>query len=134
VIVVAKRAGSYEERTCLRCFEGRVYDIQRGALGGMRAVLGQWAGGGLPLPQAKAPFTLARGVILFGPESHCQGSGLLCRGAGWVAEMGGCIAQCVQPLEKLPLLVHLYTVRKGRDNCTTTSAHLIPDAPRKSHS
>jgi hypothetical protein len=31
MVVAAKRAGSYEERTCLRCFEGRVYDIERGA-------------------------------------------------------------------------------------------------------
>jgi hypothetical protein len=31
VIVVATVAGSYEERTCLRCFEGRVYDPQRDA-------------------------------------------------------------------------------------------------------
>ena len=30
-IVVAARVGSYEERTCLRCFEGRVYDIEGGA-------------------------------------------------------------------------------------------------------
>jgi hypothetical protein len=30
-IVAAKRAGSYEELTCMRCFEGRVYDMQRGA-------------------------------------------------------------------------------------------------------
>jgi len=29
--VAATRWGSYEERTCLRCFEGRVYDIKRGA-------------------------------------------------------------------------------------------------------
>jgi hypothetical protein len=29
MIVAATRAGSYEERTCLRCFEGRVYDTQR---------------------------------------------------------------------------------------------------------
>jgi hypothetical protein len=29
--VAANRAGSYEERTCSRCFEGRVYDMQRGA-------------------------------------------------------------------------------------------------------
>jgi hypothetical protein len=29
--VVANRAGSYEERTCTRCFEGRAYDIERGA-------------------------------------------------------------------------------------------------------
>jgi hypothetical protein len=28
VIVAATEAGSYEERTCLRCFEGRVYDVQ----------------------------------------------------------------------------------------------------------
>jgi hypothetical protein len=31
VIVAAKIGGSYEERTCLRRFEGRVYDMQRGA-------------------------------------------------------------------------------------------------------
>jgi hypothetical protein len=30
-IVAATNAGSYEDRTCLRCFEGRVYDIERGA-------------------------------------------------------------------------------------------------------
>jgi hypothetical protein len=29
--MAAKRAGSYEERPCMRCFEGRVYDMQRGA-------------------------------------------------------------------------------------------------------
>ena len=37
--VAAKREGSYKERTCLRCFEGRVYDVARG---GMRAVLGHF--------------------------------------------------------------------------------------------
>jgi hypothetical protein len=31
VIVVVTRAGSYEERICLRCFEGRVYDVRRDA-------------------------------------------------------------------------------------------------------
>ena len=31
MIVVAKRAGSYEERICLRCLDGRVYDVERGA-------------------------------------------------------------------------------------------------------
>jgi hypothetical protein len=31
MIVAATSAGSYEKRTCSRCFEGRVYDIQRGA-------------------------------------------------------------------------------------------------------
>jgi len=30
IVVVAKRGGSYKERTCMRCFEGRVYDIERG--------------------------------------------------------------------------------------------------------
>ena len=29
MIVASKGAGSYEERTCLRCFDGRVYDAQR---------------------------------------------------------------------------------------------------------
>ena len=29
MIVAATEAGSYEERTCLRCFEGRVYDVRR---------------------------------------------------------------------------------------------------------
>jgi hypothetical protein len=28
--MAATRGGSYEERTCMRCFEGRVYDVQRG--------------------------------------------------------------------------------------------------------
>ena len=31
MIVAAKTAGSYQERICSRCFEGRVYDVQRGA-------------------------------------------------------------------------------------------------------
>jgi hypothetical protein len=30
-IVASKRAGSYEERTCSRCFDRRVYDMPRGA-------------------------------------------------------------------------------------------------------
>jgi hypothetical protein len=30
-IVADTRADSYEERICSRCFEGRVYDMQRGA-------------------------------------------------------------------------------------------------------
>jgi hypothetical protein len=29
--VASTRWGSYEERTCMRCFEGRVYDMERGA-------------------------------------------------------------------------------------------------------
>jgi hypothetical protein len=31
VIVAAKRTDYYEERTCSRCFEGRVYDVRRDA-------------------------------------------------------------------------------------------------------
>jgi hypothetical protein len=38
-------------------------------------VLGQWTGDGLPVPQAKAPSTVAWLVIIFGPEPHYQGSG-----------------------------------------------------------
>ena len=30
-ILGAAKEGSYEERTCSRCFEGRVYDTERGA-------------------------------------------------------------------------------------------------------
>ena len=30
-IVAATKAGSYEERSCLRCFEERVFDIESGA-------------------------------------------------------------------------------------------------------
>src|SRR5215216_6347378 len=69
-------------------------------VGGMRAVLGQWAGGSLPLPQAKAPPTLARLVIHVGPESYCQGSGSFALRGGVVVGMGGCIAGCAHPLEK----------------------------------
>ena len=31
MIVAATESGSHEERICLRCFEGRVYDAQRDA-------------------------------------------------------------------------------------------------------
>jgi hypothetical protein len=64
VIVDASRAGSYEERTCLRCFEGRVYDIRRGAWvvcercsGTTRVVVTS--------TQAKAPSTVEWRVIHF---------------------------------------------------------------------
>jgi hypothetical protein len=43
-------------------------------VGGLPAVLGHWAGGGLPLPQAEGPSTVAQRVIHIGPEPHCQGS------------------------------------------------------------
>jgi hypothetical protein len=52
------------------------------SVGGMRAVLGHWASDGLPLPQATAPSAVARVVILFGPEPHCQGSGSFVLGEG----------------------------------------------------
>jgi hypothetical protein len=44
-------------------------------MGGLGAVLGQCAGGGLPLPQAKAPSTVAWGVIHFRPEPRRWDSG-----------------------------------------------------------
>jgi hypothetical protein len=54
--------------------------IPRGGAAGARA---EWAGGGLPLPQAKARFTAARPVILFGPDSYCRGPGpFVSRGGG----------------------------------------------------
>ena len=31
MIVADTKAGSYEERICLRCFAGRVYDMEGGA-------------------------------------------------------------------------------------------------------
>jgi hypothetical protein len=71
----------------------------------MPAVLGQWAGAGLPLPQAKAPLTIAQCVILFGPEPCQWGSGSFAlRGEGgsqeWaVASLG------VHTLEKNPPLI-----------------------------
>jgi hypothetical protein len=47
IVVAAKRAGSYEERTCMRrCFAGRVYDIERGAW----VACERCSGSGLPLP------------------------------------------------------------------------------------
>ena len=69
-------------------------------MGGMRAVLWQWAGDGLPLPQAKSPLTVAQRAIHFEPESQSRGSGSLCYGVEWVVEIGGRIAGCAHPLEK----------------------------------
>jgi len=52
-------------------------------VGGLRAVLWQWAGGGLPLPQGESPLTVARIVILIGPEPWQWGSGsFVLRGGG----------------------------------------------------
>jgi hypothetical protein len=55
----------------MRCLEGCVR-YAAWFVGGMRAVLGYCAGGGLPLPYAKASSAIAWGVILFGPEPYCQ--------------------------------------------------------------
>jgi hypothetical protein len=55
----------------------------------LRAVLGQWAGGGLPLPQAKAPLTVA---LLVPAPLRC--------GWGRAVGMGGCIVGCAHSLEK----------------------------------
>jgi hypothetical protein len=54
--------------------------VRHGAwcVGGLRAVLWQWASGGLPLPQAKAPSTVARLVIHFGPEPPLAGLRFIC--------------------------------------------------------
>jgi hypothetical protein len=64
----------------MRCFEGRVYDVLRGSLAsGARAVGGWW----FTSTPSNAPSTVARFVILFGPESHCRGSGSIAlRGGG----------------------------------------------------
>src|SRR5215204_3222894 len=49
----------------------------------MRAVLWHWAGGSLPLPQARTPSTVGQLVIVFGPESYYQGSvSFMLRGGG----------------------------------------------------
>ena len=61
-----------------------------------------WTGDGLPLPQAKAPLTVARGMTLFRPESHFQGSGSLVLGVGRVVGMGGCIAGVHTPWKNPP--------------------------------
>jgi hypothetical protein len=42
-------------------------------------------------------------VILFGPESHCQGSGSLVLKVGCVVEITRCIARCAHPTEKSAL-------------------------------
>ena len=53
-----------------------------GCVGSLQAVLGNGAGGGLRLPQAKVPSEVALRVILFWPQSHCRGSGSLRCGVG----------------------------------------------------
>ena len=58
-------------------------------------------GDGLRLAKAKAPSTVARCVIHFGPESHCQGSGSLVLRGGGVVENGRCVPGCAHPHLKI---------------------------------
>ena len=74
-IVATKRAGSYDERPCLRCFEGRVYHMQRGAWVACERCSGTGRVMVYLYPKAKSPLTVGRLVIHFWPEPHCQGSG-----------------------------------------------------------
>jgi hypothetical protein len=72
-------------------------------VGGLRAVLWQWAGGGLRLPQDKAPSTVARRVIHIRPESYCQGSGsFVLRGGGgsqeWAVALLSVLTRSKNPL------------------------------------
>src|SRR5215217_7664968 len=74
-------------------------------LGGMRAVLWQWAGGGLPLPQAKSPPTLAWLVILFEPEPYQWGSGpFMLRGGGGSQEWAIALLGVHTPSRNPPLV------------------------------
>ena len=52
-------------------------------------------------PEAKAPSTIARLVILFGSDSYCHRlRSFRVAGWGWVAEIGGCIAGRAHPFGK----------------------------------
>jgi hypothetical protein len=68
-------------RSAPACDASRAACTMCSVVGGLRAVFWYCAGGGLPLPQAKAPTTVARRVIHFGPEPWRWDSGL-CTG-GW---------------------------------------------------
>jgi hypothetical protein len=98
--VAAIKAGSYEERPCSRCFEGRLYDLERGAWVACERCsgTGRVEGSGLRLPLGKALLTVERRVTHFMPEFHCQGSGLCV--AEWVLGMSSCIIGCAHPSEK----------------------------------
>jgi hypothetical protein len=75
----------------------------------LRAVLWQWAGCGLPRPQAKAPPTLARRVILFGPESWPWGSGYCALRVGGVGRRNGRLHCWVRtPPRKIRCRFHEY--------------------------
>jgi hypothetical protein len=98
------------------------WDALRGActtssvVGGLQAVLGHWAGGGLRLPQAKSPLTVARCVIHIGPEPCQWGSGsFVLRGGGGSRKLAAA-------------LLGVHTPRKIRarfQECKHTSLNLI---------
>jgi hypothetical protein len=69
-------------------------------VGGLRAVLGNCAGGGKPPPRAKASPTEARGLIHFGPEARNRVPVRFRHGVERVAGIRGCVAGCAHPLEK----------------------------------
>jgi hypothetical protein len=77
----APRSGSPVRGACSRGVgKGGRWWAPRGGAAGAGA---EWAGSGLPLPQAKARFTIARPVILFGSDPYCRGSGpFVLRGGG----------------------------------------------------
>jgi hypothetical protein len=85
----------------MRCFEGLVYDMQSGAWVALRAVLGHWAGDGLPLPQAKSPPTVERRVTLFRPEPWQWGSGFWCCVVGVGRGIGQLHCRERTPLRKI---------------------------------
>ncbi len=69
-------------------------------MGGLGAVLGHRSGGSLPLPQAKAPSTVAWGVIHFGPEPWRWDSGSFAL-RGWGGSLRWTVALLgAHPLEK----------------------------------
>src|SRR5215208_7710815 len=101
-------------------------------VGSLRAVLWQWAGGGLRLPQAKAPSTVARLMILIRPESHWQGSGSLClevgvgRGDPRAPADSVCPPWCAEPLAHSRYAAEcvLRRARKGQRRLRARSSRL----------
>ena len=87
MIVAAIEAGSYEERTCLRCYEGRVYDMQRGAWVACEQCSGTarwWSTSTLSrsaVHASAASDPLRGGVLAMGLRLSCVA------GRGWVAEI-----------------------------------------------
>src|SRR5215212_7869236 len=76
----------------MRCFLGRVYDGERGAWVACERCSGTGRVVVYLYPQAQVPSRVARFVLLFGPESHCRGSGSLLLGVGH--KNGGRLFEC----------------------------------------